>query len=129
MDGVRFEPLAKLTGKKLKTRVPTGRLQLTLPHNQHIPSQFPEPCGIVRITLLVPADFLGPKLRIGFRKSRVAAKRMTMLETAVYENHSVVFPQHNVRPSGKVTPVQRIAEPVAVQEPALRQSCGKVWQS
>lgn len=118
MDGVRFEPLTKLIGKKLKTRVPAGRLQLTFPYDQHVPAQSLKTGDIIRITLLIPTDFFRPKLRIGFRQSRIAAKRMAMPEAAVDENHRVVFSKHNVRPSRKVAPMQRIAKPAAVQEPA-----------
>ena len=57
MDGVRFEPLAKLTGKKLKTRVPAGRFKFAFPYDLHVPAQSLKTGDFIRITLLIPAYF------------------------------------------------------------------------
>ena len=81
-----------------------------------MPTHSSELALLLFVTLLVPLNFLLPKLNVGFRQTEVFAILMTMSETAVHKDDRTVFTQHQIRMTGQTWMVEPIAEAPAEKE-------------
>ncbi len=48
-------------------------------------------------SLLIPFNFLLPKLNVGLRQTEVFAILLTMPETAIHKDNRAVFTQHQIQ--------------------------------
>jgi hypothetical protein len=109
-SSLRFEKLSDLQTER------TGVLQLALPHDEVLPSEFLQRSLIAKIAQAILAEFRLPKLEARFRQP--AAFRMPMPEAAVNEDNFLPSRKNDVRPAGKIPTVQAVTETEPPEEPS-----------
>ena len=87
------------------------RSDLAFPHRQHPPAQSPQTAPVPGVALDVPIQLRFPVSAIGPRPPVASSTSVLMPEAAVHEDDRPVSGQHEIRRSGKVSPVE--PEPVA----------------
>ena len=89
-----------------------------LPYDNHSPLLLQKELDIPAISFDVFPEFFLPFFSILRRIGRVFAPIMSMPETAMDKNGSLVPWQNNIRFSGKLRGMQPVAEPGGVQKPS-----------
>ena len=92
-----------------------GRFQLTFPDHDHVPAGIPQNAVILLVSGFVCADLVLPEFDIRFRHAEFAAAVVSVPETAVDEDHGLVFPQNDVGSAGDVLHVEAVADAVLPQ--------------
>ena len=87
------------------------RSDLAFPHRQHPPARSTQPAPVPGVALDVPLQLGFPVRVIGPRPPVASSTSMLMPEAAVHEDDRPVPGQHEIRRSGKISPVE--PEPVA----------------